>query len=63
MVECGVAKSGTTLFLADLLDVLGEGKVYGIDRDLQSIDWRAAQHPRIRPPSSYGSPDRHVCLR
>lgn len=47
IVECGVAMGGTTLFLADMLDLLGDGLVYGIDKDLQWLDQRAASHPRI----------------
>lgn len=47
VIECGVAMGGTTLYLADLLDILGQGIVYGVDKNLQSLDPRAAQHPRV----------------
>ncbi len=47
VIECGVAMGGTTLYLADLLDILGQGMVYAVDKDLRSIDPRAAEHPRV----------------
>jgi cephalosporin hydroxylase len=47
VIECGVASGGTTLYLADLLDILGQGGVFGIDKNLQLIDPRATQHPRV----------------
>lgn len=47
VIECGVAMGGTTLYLADLLNMLGQGLVCGIDRNLQPLDPRAAQHPRV----------------
>lgn len=47
VIECGVAMGGATLYLADLLDLIGEGIVCGIDKDLQLLDARTAQHPRV----------------
>jgi len=47
IIEAGVALGGSTLFLADICEMLGEGIVYGIDRDLSALDPRAAGHPRI----------------
>jgi cephalosporin hydroxylase len=48
IVECGIAAGGTTLFVADLLDILGDGFVHGVDKDLASLDVRVAGHPRVR---------------
>jgi len=47
VIECGVAMGGTALYLGALLNTLGQGGVYGIDKDLQFLDARAAQHPRV----------------
>jgi len=47
IVEAGVAMGGSTMFLADLCEMLGGGVVYGVDRDLTRFDPAAAAHPRI----------------
>lgn len=45
IVELGTYLGGTTLFLAHLLDVLGNGRVISVDRDLHAS---RPTHPRIR---------------
>jgi cephalosporin hydroxylase len=47
IVECGVAMGGTTLYLADVLNLLGQGCVIGIDQQIESIDPQVLHHPRI----------------
>lgn len=44
VIETGTYASGTTLFLAHLMDVLGKGRIVSIDIKEQSV---RAQHPRI----------------
>jgi cephalosporin hydroxylase len=48
VVECGVMYGGTTLYLANLMDLLGgEGQVIACDIDLSRVDSRVREHPRI----------------
>src|SRR5262249_33930443 len=47
IVEAGVAMGGSTMFLADVCEMLGEGMVYGVDRDTSQFNPAAAAHPRI----------------
>jgi cephalosporin hydroxylase len=47
VVECGVMYGGTTLYLANLLDLLGDGQVVACDIDLSRVDKRVRVHPRI----------------
>lgn len=44
VIETGTYASGTTLFLAHLMDVLGKGRIVSIDIKELSV---RAQHPRI----------------
>ena len=44
VIEVGVATGGNTLFLADVLSLIGDAKVYGVD--IQSIP---VQHTRLVP--------------
>lgn len=48
IIECGVAGGGTTLFLADLLHLLGGGLVLGIDRSLAAVAESVVHHPYVR---------------
>lgn len=43
IIECGVAQGGTTLFLANILDLIGHGQVIGIDTNAHLTK----KHPRI----------------
>jgi len=45
VVECGTAFGGSALFMATVMDVLGEGKVLTIDTSLRNT---LPQHPRIQ---------------
>ncbi len=47
IVEAGVHEGGSTLFFANLLDLLGRGEVIAIDPDLSCVDERVGLHPRI----------------
>jgi len=44
VVEIGSAAGGTTLFLANMLDLIGKGQVVSVDIDRSSFD---VTHPRI----------------
>lgn len=48
ILETGVHRGGTTLYLASLLDLIDEGEVVGVDVDLSQVDPRVRAHPRIR---------------
>jgi cephalosporin hydroxylase len=45
VVELGSAHGGSTLFLLNMLDLLGEGVVVSVDRDRRTF---ALDHPRLR---------------
>jgi cephalosporin hydroxylase len=47
IVETGVYRGGTTLFLASLCDLLGHGEVIGCDVALAPVAPEVARHPRI----------------
>ena len=47
IVECGVYRGGSTLYLASLCDLLGEGRVIGCDLDLGPVHPRVRSHPRV----------------
>jgi cephalosporin hydroxylase len=47
VIECGVAFGGTTLFLADVLDLIGNGRVFGVEWDYRWLDPRVKGHHRI----------------
>ena len=47
IVETGVCYGGTTLYLASLCDLLGQGTVIGVDLELQNVRDPVRQHPRI----------------
>jgi cephalosporin hydroxylase len=47
IVECGVFRGGTTLYLASLCDLLGLGEIVACDITLQHIHSRARAHPRV----------------
>src|SRR4051794_34511361 len=38
IIETGVAEGGSTLFFANLLDLLGAGRVLSVDTDLSPVD-------------------------
>ena len=48
IVECGIAMGGTTLFLADCLELLGRGEIVGVDARLDWVDAGVRAHPRVR---------------
>jgi cephalosporin hydroxylase len=48
IIECGVAFGGSTLFLADMLDLIGGGLVLAVDVSLLNVHPRAAAHRRVR---------------
>jgi len=47
IVECGVAMGGTTLYLADMLELTGQGTVLGIDLDFNWLHASVREHPRV----------------
>jgi cephalosporin hydroxylase len=47
IVETGVRYGGTTLFFANLFDLLGAGRVIGIDTDLSDTRTNVRDHPRV----------------
>ena len=47
IIEIGSAYGGTTLYFADLMDILGHGMVHSIDIN-ESVDPLAKKHPRIK---------------
>ena len=47
IVECGVHRGGTTLYLASLCDLLGTGRVIACDIDLTPVHHKVRGHPRI----------------
>lgn len=47
IIETGVYKGGSTLYLAQICDLIGTGHVVGIDIELGLVDKAAYAHPRI----------------
>jgi hypothetical protein len=47
ILECGVFRGGSTLYLASLLDLIGQGQVVGVDITLQYVAPQVKSHPRI----------------
>jgi cephalosporin hydroxylase len=47
IVECGVHRGGTTLYLASLCDLLGSGAVVACDLSLGLVDPSGRAHPRV----------------
>ncbi|MFY8041034.1 MAG: cephalosporin hydroxylase family protein [Bosea sp. (in: a-proteobacteria)] len=46
IIETGVARGGSVLFMASLLEILGKGKVIGVDIDIRAHNREAIQtHP------------------
>jgi cephalosporin hydroxylase/glycosyltransferase involved in cell wall biosynthesis len=48
IVECGVHRGGTTLYLASMCDLLGDGEIVACDLSLRLVDPRVANHPRVK---------------
>jgi cephalosporin hydroxylase/GT2 family glycosyltransferase len=47
IVECGVFRGGTTLYLASMCDLLGLGEVVACDITLRHVHHRTHAHPRV----------------
>ena len=47
IVECGVCQGGTTLYLATLSDILGQGEIVACDITLAGVQPRVREHPRV----------------
>ena len=47
IIEIGTARGGGTLFLAHLCDLLGKGRVIGLDISHQNVPDTVRKHPRI----------------
>lgn len=47
VIEVGCFRGGTLLYLATLLDVIGAGRVVGVDKRPQLVDGRVLEHPRV----------------
>ena len=47
VVETGVHEGGSTLFYAQMLDLIGHGEVIGVDVDLSTVEPQVARHPRV----------------
>jgi cephalosporin hydroxylase len=47
VVETGVFAGGSTLFYADMLELIGHGQVLGVDVDLTRAHERVRAHPRV----------------
>jgi cephalosporin hydroxylase len=47
LIETGVRRGGSTLFYANLFDLLGAGRVLGIDITLDLVEAPVRSHPRI----------------
>ncbi len=47
IIEIGNANGGSTLFLAHLCDLMGKGRVIGIDISQKSVPEHVVNHPRI----------------
>jgi cephalosporin hydroxylase len=47
VIETGVRRGGSTFFYAQLFDLIGEGRVLGIDIDLGLVADAVREHPRV----------------
>jgi cephalosporin hydroxylase len=47
IIEIGTARGGGTLFLAHLCDLLGKGRIIGVDLSHRNVPETVKQHPRI----------------
>jgi cephalosporin hydroxylase len=47
VVETGVHEGGSTLFYAQMLDLIGHGEVLAVDIDLSTVDPSVPEHPRV----------------
>ncbi len=47
IIEIGNANGGSTLFLAHLCELLGKGRVIGLDLSHETVPDRVKEHPRI----------------
>jgi cephalosporin hydroxylase len=47
LVETGVHEGGSTMFYAQMFDLIGAGEVLAVDIDLDAVDPRVPQHPRV----------------
>jgi cephalosporin hydroxylase len=47
VIETGVHEGGSTIFYAQILDLIGHGEVLAVDIDLSTVDRRVADHPRV----------------
>jgi cephalosporin hydroxylase len=47
LIETGVRRGGSALYYAHLFDILGEGRVLGIDIDLSLVHESVREHPRV----------------
>jgi cephalosporin hydroxylase len=47
LIETGVRRGGSTLFYAHLFDLLGSGRILGIDIDMSRVGSTVREHPRI----------------
>jgi cephalosporin hydroxylase len=59
LVETGTAQGGSALYYASIFDLLGAGRVLGVDVDLSGLHPAARDHPRIGLIEG-GSTDREV---
>jgi cephalosporin hydroxylase len=49
IIETGVARGGSVLFMASILELIGKGKVIGVDIDIRAHNRRAIEaHPMSR---------------
>lgn len=47
VLETGVYAGGSTLFYADMFELMGHGHVLGVDVDLSGVHSRVREHPRV----------------
>jgi cephalosporin hydroxylase len=47
VVETGVHEGGSTLFYAQMLDLIGHGEVLAVDIDLSTVHPSVPEHPRV----------------
>jgi cephalosporin hydroxylase len=48
LVETGVHEGGSTMFYAQMFDLMGQGEVLAVDIDLAAVDPRVPDHPRVK---------------
>jgi cephalosporin hydroxylase len=64
IIETGVAYGGSSLFLADMCDLMGHAKVVAIDVTLTNVHHRTKNHPGIRLiEGDSTAPSTFVCAR